>query len=135
MQCRKKLYAPIPPNVEKIGKSILDAAYKVHTALGPGLLESVYETCTAYEITQCGLRVATQIALPVTYQGIKMDAGLRPDMIVEDRVIVEFKAVETMNPIYDAQLITYLKLTGIRLGFLINFNVVHLKDGIKRIVV
>lgn len=132
---QKKLYAPIPPNVEKIGKSILDAAYKVHTALGPGLLESVYETCTAYEITQCGLRVATQIALPVTYQGIKMDAGLRPDMIVEDRVIVEFKAVETMNPIYDAQLITYLKLTGIRLGFLINFNVVHLKDGIKRIVV
>ena len=132
---QKKLYAPIPPSVEKIGKSVLDAAYKVHTALGPGLLESVYETCTAYEINQCGLRVATQVALPVRYQDIKMDAGLRPDMIVEDSVIVEFKAVETMHPIYDAQLITYLKLTGIRLGFLINFNVVHLKDGIKRLVV
>jgi GxxExxY protein len=79
--------------------------------------------------------VATQVALPVIYQGVKMDAGLRPDMIVGDCVIVEFKAVETMNPVYDAQLITYLKLTGIRLGFLINFNVVHLKDGIKRIVV
>jgi GxxExxY protein len=75
------------------------------------------------------------VALPVTYQGIKMDAGLRPDMIVEECVIVEFKSVETMHPIFEAQLITYLKLTGIRLGFLINFNVLHLKDGIKRIVV
>jgi GxxExxY protein len=95
----------------------------------------VYETCTAYELVQSGLRAITQVALPVTYQGIKMDAGLRLDMIVEDCVIVEFKAVETMNPVYDAQVITYLKLTGIRLGFLINFNVVHLKDGIKRIIV
>ncbi len=132
---QKKLYAPVPPNIEKIGRLVLDAAFRVHTALGPGLLESVYETCTAYELTQYGLRAPTQVALPVTYQGIKMDAGLRPDMIVEDSVIVEFKAVETMHPIYEAQLITYLKLTGIRLGFLINFNVVHLKDGIKRIVV
>jgi hypothetical protein len=115
---QKKFYAPVQPNVEKIGKSVLDAAYKVHTALGPGLLESVYETCTAFELTESGLRVM-----------------VRPDMIVEDCVIVEFKSVETMHPIYNAQLITYLKLTGIRLGFLINFNVVHLKDGIKRIVV
>jgi GxxExxY protein len=132
---QKKFYAPVQPNVEKIGKSVLDAAYKVHTALGPGLLESVYETCTAFELTESGLRVMVQAGLPVTYRGIKMDAGLRPDMIVEDCVIVEFKSVETMHPIYNAQLITYLKLTGIRLGFLINFNVVHLKDGIKRIVV
>lgn len=107
----------------------------MHTALGPGLLESVYETCTAFELTQSGLSAPTQMALPVTYRGIKMDAGLKPDMIVEDCVIVEFKSVETMHPVFDAQLITYLKLTGIRLGFLINFNVVHLKDGIKRIVV
>lgn len=126
---QKKFYAPVPPNVEKVGKFVLDAAYKVHTALGPGLLESVYETCTALELTESGLRVLVQAGLPVTYRGIKMDAGLRPDMIVE------FKSVETMHPIYNAQLITYLKLTGIRLGFLINFNVVHLKDGIKRIVV
>jgi len=132
---QKKFYAPVPPNVEKIGKAILDAAFKVHTALGPGLLESVYETCTSYEISQSGLQVSTQLALPVTYQGIKMDAGLRLDMIVEDCVIVEFKAVETMNPVYEAQVITYLKLTGIRLGYIINFNVVRLKDGIKRIVV
>ena len=78
----------------------------------------MYETCTAYELTQSGLRVLTQVALPVTYQGVKMDAGLRPDMVVEESVIVEFKSVDTMHPIFDAQLITYLKLTGIRLGFL-----------------
>lgn len=132
---QRKIYAPVPPNVEKIGKAVLDAAYKVHTALGPGLLESVYETCTAFELTESGLSAPTQKGLPVTYRGIKMDAGLKPDMIVENCVIVEFKSVETMHPVFDAQLITYLKLTGIRLGFLINFNVVHLKDGIKRIVV
>jgi GxxExxY protein len=132
---QRKIYAPVPPNVEKIGKAVLDAAFKVHTALGPGLLESVYETCTAYELTESGLSAPAQVGLPVTYQGIKMDAGLRPDMIVNDCVIVEFKSVDTMHPIFEAQLITYLKLTGIRLGFLINFNVVHLKDGIKRIVV
>ena len=131
----KKFYAPVPQHVEKVGKAVLDAAFKVHTALGPGLLESVYETCTAFELKEGGLSAPTQVGLPVTYRGIKMDAGLRPDMVVEDCVIVEFKSVDTMHPIFDAQLITYLKLTGIRLGFLINFNVVHLKDGIKRIVV
>lgn len=131
----RRVFAPVSPNVEQVGKAILDAAFKVHTALGPGLLESVYETCTAFELTQSGLCAPTQVTLPVTYQGIKMDAGLRPDMIVEECVIVEFKSVETMHPIFEAQLITYLKLTGIRLGFLINFNVLHLKDGIKRIVV
>lgn len=131
----KRVFAPVPPHVERIGKAVLDASFKIHTALGPGLLESVYETCTAFETRESGLQVATQVALPVTYRDIKMDAGLRLDMLVEDCVIVEFKSVDTMIPIYDAQLITYLKLTGIRLGFLINFNVVHLKDGIKRIVV
>jgi GxxExxY protein len=131
----KRVFAPISPNVERVGKIVLDAAFKVHTALGPGLLESVYETCTAFEVRESGVKVATQVALPVIYQGIKMDAGLRPDMVVEESVIVEFKSVDTMHPIFDAQLITYLKLTGIRLGFLINFNVIHLKNGIKRIVV
>ena len=132
---QRKIYAPIPPDVEKIGKVVLDAAFKVHTALGPGLLESVYETCTAFELTESGYYAPTQVTLPVVYREIKMDAGLRADIIVEDCVIVECKSVETMNPVYDAQLITYLKLTGIRFGFLINFNVVRLKDGIKRIVV
>ncbi len=112
----------------------MDASFKVHTALGPGLLESVYEACTAFEIREGGLRVATQVALPVAYRNIKMDAGLRLDLLMEDYVIVEVKSVKAINSVYDAQLITYLKLTGIRLGFLINFNVVHLKDGIKRIV-
>ena len=132
---QKKIYAPIAADVEKVGKTVLDAAFKVHTAPGPGLLESVYETCTAFEIRESGLLVATQVALPVVYRDIQMDAGLRLDMLVENCVIVEFKSVENMNPIYEAQLLTYLKLTGIRLGFLINFNVVHLKDGIKRMVV
>jgi GxxExxY protein len=132
---QKRIYAPVPPDVEKVGKVVLDAAFKVHSALGPGLLESVYETCTKFELTESGLNAPTQVGLPVTYRGIKMDAGLKPDMIVNDCVIVEFKSVDTMHPIFDAQLITYLKLTGIRLGFLINFNVVHLKDGIKRMVV
>ncbi len=130
----RRVFAPVLPDVERVGKAVLNAAFKVHTALGPGLLESVYETCTAFELTQSGLCAPTQVALPVMYQGIKMDAGLRPDMIVESCVIVEFKSVEAMNPIFEAQLLTYLKLTGIRLGFLINFNVVHLKDGIKRMV-
>ena len=84
----KRVFAPIPPEVERVGKAVLDAAFKVHTALGPGLLESVYETCTAFELTQNGLQAPTQIGLPVTDQGIKMDAGLRPDMIVEESVIV-----------------------------------------------
>jgi GxxExxY protein len=131
----RRVFAPVSPDVERVGKAVLDAAFRVHTALGPGLLESVYETCTAFELTQSGLCAPTQVALPVTYQGIKMDAGLRPDMIVEECVIVKFKSVETMHPVFEAQLITYLKLTGIRLGFLINFNVLHLKDGIKRMVV
>ena len=130
----RRVFAPVSPAVERVGKAVLDAAFKVHTALGPGWLESVYETCRAFELTQSGLCAPTQVALPVMYQGIKMDAGLRPDMIVEECVIVEFKSVEAMNPVYEAQLLTYLKLTGIRLGFLINFNVVHLKDGIKRMV-
>jgi len=130
----KRVFAPISPDVERVGKAVLDAAFKVHTALGPGLLESVYETCTAFEVRESGLQVATQVALPVLYKDIQMDAGLRLDMLVENCIIVEFKSVETMNPIYEAQLLTYLKLTGIRLGFLINFNVLRLKDGIKRMV-
>ena len=89
----KRVYAPVPPHVEQVGKAVLDAAFRVHTALGPGLLESVYETCTAFELTESGLSAPTQVALPVTYRGVKMDAGLRPDMIVNNCVIVEFKSV------------------------------------------
>jgi len=131
----KKVFAPIPPEVERIGKTILDAAFKVHTALGPGLLESVYETTHAYEIRKSGLTVATQVALPIVYDGQELESGFRLDLLVEKCVIVELKSVETMHPVYDAQIMTYLRLSGVRLGFLINFNVKHLKDGIKRFVV
>ena len=131
----KKVFEPIPPDVEKIGKAVLDAAFKVHTALGPGLLESVYETTVAYEIRKGGLLVETQVAMPIIYDNTKLESGLRLDMLVEKCVIVELKSVEKMNPVYEAQLMTYLRLSNFRLGFLINFNVAHLKEGIKRMVV
>jgi GxxExxY protein len=130
----KKEYAPIPPDIESVGKKVLDAAYKVHTALGPGLLESVYEACLAYEIRQSGLLAETQVAIPVIYADVYVDAGLRLDILVEKYVIVEIKAIEKTTPLHEAQLLTYLKISGLRLGFLINFNVLHLKDGIKRLV-
>ena len=131
----KKVFQPIATDVEKVGKAILDAAFKVHTALGPGLLESVYETTTAYEVRKSGLIVATQVSVPIFYDGQELASGLRLDMLVEKCVIVELKSVETMNPVYEAQIMTYLRLSAVRLGFLINFNVKHLKDGIKRFVV
>lgn len=132
---QKRVYAPIPPEVEKVGKAVLDAAFKVHTALGPGLLESVYETTLAYEIQKGGLLVETQVAMPLVYDNTKLESGLRLDMLVEKCVIVELKSVEKMNPVYEAQLMTYLRLSNVRLGLLINFNVPHLKEGIKRMVV
>jgi GxxExxY protein len=129
-----KNFKPIPLEVEAVGKKILDAAYTVHSALGPGLLESVYEACTAYEARNRGVDVETQVAIPVKYQTIFIETGLRLDLWAEKSVIVEFKSVEIMHPLYEAQLLTYLKITGCRLGYLINFNVKHLKDGIKRMV-
>ena len=127
-------FQPVPGDVELVGKKVLDAAYKVHTVLGPGLLESVYEACLAYEIRKSGLRVETQVALPVIYEAVHVDAGLRIDILVEKCVIVEIKSVDTMNPVYKAQLLTYLKLTKIRLGYLINFNIPHMRDGFVRMV-
>ena len=128
-------FAPIPPDVERVGKAVLDAAYRVHSTLGPGLLESVYETCLAYEIRASGLLVETQVPVLVTYKDLKLEGGLRLDLLVEKSVIVEIKAIETMNPVFESQLLTYLRLTGIRLGFLINFTVPHLRNGITRLVV
>jgi GxxExxY protein len=107
---------------------------KVHTALGPGLLESVYEVCLAYELTRRGLKVERQVSLPVVYDGVRLEAGLRLDLVVEGGLVVELKAVEAMQPLYLAQVLTYLKLSGHRLGLLINFNVPRLKDGIQRVV-
>ncbi|MDT5121303.1 MAG: hypothetical protein QOC96_785 [Acidobacteriota bacterium] len=127
-------FEPIPPEVEQAARVATDAAFKVHKTLGPGLLESVYEACLAHELRQRGINVETQIALPVIYEGLRLEAGLRLDMLVANQLIVELKAVEKMNSLFEAQLLTYLKLTGRRLGLLINFNVPLIKHGIKRII-
>ncbi len=131
---RMSSFAPIPATLECIATETIDAVYKVHKSLGPGLLESVYEKCLAYELSKRGLTVETQVPMPVSYEGVKLDAGLRLDMLVEGQLILEIKSAETMHPVFQAQLLTYLKLTGRRLGFLINFNVPLIKDGIKRMV-
>jgi GxxExxY protein len=130
----KKSYPPIPMEVEQIGKAVLDAAYKVHTTFGPGLLETVYETALAFELRKRGFKVDSQMNVPIVYEGEILASGLRLDLIVENCVIVELKAVEEIKPLYEAQLMTYLRLCQVRLGYLMNFNVEHLKDGIKRIV-
>jgi GxxExxY protein len=125
---------PILKKAEEIAKNILDAAFKVHTISGPGLLESVYETCLVHELNQMGLKYEAYTALPRIYDGITVESGLRLDIFVERCVIVEIKAVEMINPIHKAQLLTYLKLSSVRLGLLINFNVIHLRNGITRLV-
>ncbi len=112
-----KSFEPIHPDVEAIGKKVLDAAYSVHTDLGPGLLESVYEACLTYELQKQGVSMETQAIVPVKYQDVFVETGLRLDLWVEKNVIVELKAVETMHPLYDTQLLTYLKITECRLGF------------------
>ena len=120
------------PTVNEISGEIVDAAYQVHTALGPGLLESAYEACLLFELHQRGLRAVRQIDQPVIYKAVKIDVGYRLDMMVEELVIVELKAVERVLPIHEAQLLSYLKLARKPLGLLINFHVVSLKNGIKR---
>ena len=131
----RRKYAPIPAEIERVGTAVLDASFKVHTALGPGLLESAYETALEYELRKRGLSVATQVVVPIQYEGQLLESGFRMDLLVEKCVIVELKAVEIMNPVFEAQLLTYLRLSGVRLGFLMNFSASRLKDGIKRIVV
>ena len=114
---------------------ILKKAYEVHTILGPGLLESAYEECLCHELIQCDLQVEKQKALPIIYKGIKVNTGYKLDIVVNNSVVVELKAVEELHPIHTAQLITYLKLSHIKHGLLINFNVKSLKEGIKRYIV
>lgn len=121
-------------DIEKIFKTVLDCSFQVHTALGPGLLESSYEECLYYEILQSGLIVSKQVPLPLIYRQVKLDAGYRVDLLVEEKVIVEIKSVESLADIHMAQILTYLKLSGCKLGLLANFNVKHLKDGIKRVI-
>jgi len=121
-------------NIEKIAKLIVTSAIEVHKTLGPGLLESVYQKCLAYELENNDLRVACEVPIPVRYKEVCIDIGFRIDMMVEDKVIIENKTVESILPIHKAQLLTYLKLTDLKLGFLLNWNVVLMKDGIKRLV-
>ena len=120
--------------LDEITRRIIGAAIEVHRHLGPGLLESAYETCLVFELKQLGFSVEQQKALPVVYKGIVLDCGYRLDLVVEDSVIVELKAVEQLSPIFEAQLLSYLRLTGKKVGLLINFHVAVLKNGIKRIV-
>jgi GxxExxY protein len=119
---------------EAIGRKILAAAMKVHSAIGSGLLESAYEACLAHELRKEGLPLERQIALPIVYDGEQLDVGYRLDLWIERKVIVEVKSVERLMPIHGSQLLSYLRLSNSKLGYLLNFNVVHMKDGIKRIV-
>jgi GxxExxY protein len=120
--------------LESIGRAIVESAIKVHTAIGPGLLESAYIACLAYELHDRGLRVRTEVPLPVIYRGVMLEVGYRLDLLVEEQVIVEVKAVRKLHPVHDAQLISYLRLGNRQLGFLLNFHERSMKDGLKRMV-
>ena len=120
--------------INQLTETIIGAAIEVHRTLGPGLLESAYEECTCFEIQSRGLSVAQQVPLPINYKGNKLDCGYRLDLLVENQVVVEFKAIEKLLPIHEAQLLTYLKLGGWHVGLLLNFNVPILKKGMRRLV-
>jgi GxxExxY protein len=121
-------------HINALSKKIIDAAMRVHSGLGPGLLESAYEACLAFELRDSGLKISCQVPLPIYYRHLKMDIGYRVDIMVEEAIIVELKAVEKVQLLHKAQLLSYLKMSGLNLGLLINFNVVSLKDGIQRLV-
>ena len=117
-----------------LSKLVIGECLKVHSQLGPGLLESVYTECVGFKLIQIGLSVQKQVPIPVVFENVKMECGFRCDVLVENKLIIEIKAIESLNDIHLAQVLTYLKLTDIKLGLLINFNVVRLKDGIRRVV-
>jgi GxxExxY protein len=121
-------------DIELVAHEVVDSAMKVHSILGPGLLESAYKACLTYELQKRGLRVRTEVELPVIYDGVKVGVGYRVDQVVEECVITELKAVARLPDVHDAQLLSHLKLSQLKLGFRINFHVVHLKDGIRRMV-
>jgi len=130
----QKEFNPISGELEYIGKQIVDAAYTVHKNLGPGLLEKVYEICFCYELEKRGLKYQRQIDIPIVYENLTFNEGLRLDVLVEEKVICELKAIETVNPVWEAQVLSHLKLLNKRLGYLINFNVINIGSGIKRFV-
>ncbi|HRG19864.1 MAG TPA: GxxExxY protein [Saprospiraceae bacterium] len=121
-------------NEQQISKLVFNAGLKVHKSLGPGLLESAYQECLFYELLLMGLNVTKQAALPVIYQEVKLEVGYRIDLLVEKKFIVEIKSVDAINDLHLAQVLTYLKLSGCKLGMLINFNTVLFKDGVKRVI-
>ena len=121
-------------SINQITHQVIGSCIEVHKKLGPGLLESTYEECLCHELNLVGLKFSRQKSLPVVYKGIRLDCGYRLDLVIENRLILELKAVEKVMPIHEAQLLTYLKLSGLSLGLLINFNVCYLRDGIKRMV-
>ena len=130
---REKQRNPIPSAVNETSGVVVDAAFQVHQTLGPGLLESVYEQCLQYELTSRGLDVKQQVQVPLLYKDLQFDCGFRIDLLVNDQVVVELKAVEVVLPIHLAQLLTYLKITNYRVGLLINFNQTKIKNGIHRL--
>jgi len=127
-------FAKLTDREEEIGKAVIESALRVHKELGPGLLEKVYEVCLSHELRKVGYSVDRQVEVPIKYDGITFDEGLRLDLLIEEKVIIEIKAVDEINPVWQAQILSHLKLTGMRLGFLINFNVPLIKHGIKRII-
>lgn len=130
----EKKYEPLTAKEELVAKEIVDAAFRVHSILGPGMLESIYETCFCYELTKRHLRFSRQVYLPVKYDDLNIEQAFRLDVLVEELVVCELKATELVSPVYFAQLLSYLRLTSKRLGFLINFHVPNLKSGIRRII-
>jgi len=128
-------HTSLPQETELVARDIVDAAFQIHNAVGPGLIESVYESCMAHELRKRGIPFKTQVALPIVYDGVRLESALRLDPLVADSIIVELKSVEQMHPVFEAQLLSYLRLSNRRLGFLINFNVPLIKQGIQRIIV
>jgi len=124
---------PIPPEHDALAAKAVEAAFRIHRTLGPGLLESVYHACMCYELSKMAVPYEHELSLPVKYEGVKLDAGMRVDLWLDRKVILELKTVEILQPVHKAQLLTYMKLTGTRLGLLINFNVAQLKEGIVRL--
>ena len=126
--------SPLSREIEELSRNLVDSAFKVHQTLGPGLLESVYEACLCVELKKRGIRYKSQAQIPLVYEGVSIDAGLRLDLLVENSIILEIKSVERLLPVHQSQLLTYLKLADLHLGLLINFNVAMFKQGVRRII-
>lgn len=128
------VYEPLDPAVEESARQVVDCALTVHRKLGPGLIEGVYEACLCHELRKRGIAFAVQDPVPIVYDGERLDTVLRPDVLVNNHLIVELKSVEALLPIHEAQTLTYLRITGLRLALLINFNVIRIKEGIRRLI-